>query len=166
MAVISASHYNCVPMLIHMHLINEGQRVDLCGAVLLVPPQKNPTPINPLHLPPICGRIDLADLELLLESVETSSGESLPGSCFALVYVRRFYLTSCHYTLPIVAKNLLLTTPKVTHTNDPVHNEHGPNDCWHWLPSLCNYVPIVYFLAAYLFQRNSMIIVLFSAKVR
>lgn len=35
-------------------------------------------------------------MELLLESVEALSEEGLPGSCFALVYVRRYYLTSCH----------------------------------------------------------------------
>lgn len=59
----------------------------------------------------------------------------------------------------------IYTRARTQSTYSGLHNQHGPNDCLHWLPSLCNYVPIVYFLASYSFKRNSIIIALFNVKV-
>ncbi len=90
--------------------------------------------------------------------------EGLPYACFELVYARGCYLTACHYTLPLTTIAFYSKTQRNIH-NECTHNQHKLNDFRHWLPSFYNYVPIVYFLAAYLFQRNSIIIALFTVKV-
>lgn len=69
------------------------------------------------------------------------------------------------HTLPADLQRLHQRAHLDTHTCSSRHKQRGPNEWMHWLPSLCNYVPIVYFPASYSFKRNSIIIALFNVKV-
>lgn len=74
-------------------------------------------------------------------------------------------LPLAHLRSAMAAQRRMRTHGYSEHICCNLHNQRGPNDWLHWLPSICNYFPIVYFLAFYSFKRNSIIIALFNVKV-
>lgn len=86
------------------------------------------------------------------------------GECITPIFVTA-HIPPAHLRFAMAAQKKKHSHLCTQSTYSGLHNQHGPNDCLHWLPSICNYVPIVYFLASYSFKRNSIIIALFNVKV-
>jgi len=114
----------------------------------------------------LCGHIDQLIESYCLEPwviIEGGITQLLFWACtwesVLLSSLSQHTLSLAHLRLAMPAQKRTFLCTQSTHSN--LHNQHGPNDCLHWLPSICNYVPIVYFLASYSFKRNSIIIAFF-----
>lgn len=118
----------------------------------------------------LCGHIDQLIESYCLEPWVIIEG-GITRLLFCVCMWESVLLSSLsQHILPLAHLRFAMAAQKCTHsytqsTYSSLHNQHGPNDCLHWLPSLCNYVPIVYFLASYSFKWNSIIIALFNVKV-
>lgn len=116
----------------------------------------------------LCGHIDQ-----LIESYCLEPWVIIEGWIIQLLFSSRLWeiviLSSLsQHKLPVVHLRYATATQMCTHLSAYTHTAKQstcPNDCLHWLPSLCNYVPIVYFLGSYSFKQNSIIIALFNVKV-
>lgn len=173
-----SAHYVCIAMLIQMFLMRKtlGTGVGLLWAsaqaslsphraLISLPPaclSSASSPIQRQWLPhELCGRIDQVIENHCLEPWVIIEGG-----------ITQLLFCACAWgsvLLSSLSLHVLLSSSEIrsahTYTYSSQHNQHGPNDCLHWLPPLRNYVPIVYFLASYSFKRNSIIIALFNVKV-
>lgn len=120
----------------------------------------------------LCGHIDQLIESYCLEPWVIIEGGITQLLFCACVWESVLLSSLSQYILPLAHLRFATATQMCTHLNphiqstyNSLHNQHGPNDCLHWLPSLCNYVPIVYFPASYSFKWNSIIIALFNVKV-
>lgn len=171
------------------NVLNERDPESQCGTPVGIGPGSLSPHRALISLPPAClsfssslfkdseSHMNYVDtLISWLRAIVSSPGsllkKGLPNPCFVRTCGRVYYSAPCHSTyspwLTLDMQRLHKSVHTYTHTLSTcssLHNQHGPNDCLHWLPSLCNYVPIVYFLASYSFKWNSIIIALFNAKV-